>query len=247
MVVVASALGQRAEACSCRTPALLSGLVVPLNARLPVLDPFSTDTSFALTTAGGIVVPADAVVVPGGFIVVPMQRLAPDTGYLLTHGGDPESFQTGSSVDELSPASPTILANFTHSVSPVLGRNSCNLGGEGFLVSLSSPVDGVLFQVFTGPTTASIDTSSPAMVLQVNPSASFFLGDSSVCGPRFPVSKMANLAIQVRTVDLAGNVSELSNAVQLKSSGCSATGGSTLVLAALLLFGKSLKRGPKRR
>lgn len=243
VVGVVGALGQRAEACSCRSePFVFSGLEIPVNASLPVL---STDTEFTLTTEGGIAVAAEAVVVPGGFAVVPTQPLAPDAGYTLTHSGGVVAFRTGAGADVQAPA-PPILGSFTHSVGPLIARSTCELvGGEGFVVSLSSPVDGVVFQIFTGANPESIDTSSPAMVLPVDPSASFFLGDSSLCSARFPASKMANLAIQVRTVDLAGNVSELSNPLQLKGSGCSATGGSALVLAALLLARKSLKRGQK--
>lgn len=243
VMVVVSALGQRADACSCRfDPFVFTGLEVPVNASLPVL---STDTEFTLTTEGGSVVAAEAVAIPAGFAVVPTQPLAPNTGYVLTHSAGSTTFRTGAGSDELTPTAPTLGVS-GHSFGPLFAGSTCDLvGGECFLIALSSPGDGVLVHVFTGATTESIDSAVPAMVLPISGSSSFFLGDSVLCSPRFPVSKMSNLAIQARTVDLAGHVSELSNPLQLKGGGCSASGGSALVLAALLLARKSLKRGHK--
>ena len=245
VVTAVSAFSQRAHACSCRKPSLFVTEPVAVNAQIPVLDPFSTDTSFTLITEGGLAVTAAAVVVPGGFIVVPTEPLAPNTTFWLTHCDNSGSFRTGSERDDLSPTTPTI-AGSSHHVSPLFPAGSaCDLGGEGFLISLSSPIDGAFWEVFSGPTAATIDLSTPSMAIQVDASNSFFFGDASLCSSRFPVSKMPSLAIQVRTVDLAGNASELSEPMQLKS-GCSITGGSALVLALLLLTRKSLKRGEKR-
>lgn len=60
-------------------------------------------------------------------------------------------------------------------------------------------------------------------------------GDKLLCNPqRLAISSMPSLAVQVRAVDIAGNVSELSNAIQVK--GCSATGGTALILLSALFL-----------
>lgn len=242
VVMVVSVLNQRAEACSCVSPPVLGVEGVPLNARLPVLGQAIDPSLLALTTVdGGVIVPTSVETVPGGFIVVPDVLLSPHTHYTL---GSLAGFGTGDSVDEAAPAAPSLGA-FTHSVSPVIGGSSCDTGGESFSIvvpEFSVPDPFTVFEVFTGPGTDRVDASQPALLL---PSASPMLfGDGFLCMPQLATSHMPNLAVAIRTRDLAGNVSPLSNAVQLKgSAGCSTTGGS----AVALLLGIALIRRRKIR
>ncbi|HEY1087731.1 MAG TPA: hypothetical protein VGE37_08550 [Archangium sp.] len=118
--------------------------------------------------------------------------------------------------------------------------DSCDLGGEDFEVSFDNPAgEAVVFQLFTGPSVTTIDQTKPARVLQVYRATSFAFGDRARCTlTSFPASQVSDLAIQVRAVDYAGNVSDFSNAIQLKSSssGCSATGGTALILLSALFL-----------
>lgn len=241
VMVGVAGVSQRAEACSCSNApfAFNTSELLPRNAKLPLLGPGVAGSSFELTGADGGVVPASAVAVPGGFLVVPEQPLAPNEAFTLSNGSERRSFQTSELFDEVAPPAPT-LGSFTHVLSPAVGRSTCDLGGEGFQLTVTGVAAGqTRFEVFTGATTDSIDTSSPALVIPGDPVV--FLGDSSVCSARLPTSTRSQLAVQLRAVDLSGNASPLSNAVQLKSSGCSATGeGSLVVLLALL--GRRLRR-----
>jgi hypothetical protein len=248
LVVLLGAMSQRAEACSCiSSPFLFSGAGVPLNARLPVLGAFNTSANFELSTDGGTLVASRTEVVPGGVIVIPDEPLAPSTDYALSFeaaSNGPIFFRTSDEADQVAPSTPSI-SSFTHFVSPALGRSTCDLGGDGFTLTLSGFVSEpfTFFEVFTGTATDRIDTTKPALLVPAG--ASFFLGDASVCEHNLSTSTMSDLAVQVRTVDAAGNASALSNAVQLKRGGCSSTGGPALGLGGLLLL--ALRNGPKRR
>jgi uncharacterized protein (TIGR03382 family) len=142
-------------------------------------------------------------------------------------------------LDEVAPLAPA-LGTVTHNVSPVF-RSTCDLGGEGFSIAVSGvdPAPLSAFHVFMGPTTSSIDTSAPGLILPAE-FGMVSLGDNSVCaqadGSSFPVSTMTSLAVQIRLVDGPGNASELSNAVQLKpGAGCSSTSALPLGLLVVLL------------
>lgn len=247
VVVAASASGQRAEACSCKRLFFSPpSEAVALNARFPVIGAFEAAASFVLREASGATVAASATAAPGGFFVVPDAPLAPNTDYVLEIEGEGESpFRTATQLDQTPPGSISLGA-FTHLVSPVIGRSTCDLGGEQFTL----PVFGhttedslAVFEIFTGRTTATIDTSAPALIVP----AVFGVvgvGDMSLCSPKTPTSTVSELAIQARLVDGAGNASELSNAVQLKGGGCSAVGGSAFGLAALLVL---VRRNPLKR
>jgi hypothetical protein len=220
---------------------------VPLNARIPVLGPFSPGGTFELSTDGGTLVPSRTEEVPGGVIVIPDEPLAPGTDYALSFEAAPNGplfFRTGDELDQVAPSTPSI-SSFTHFVSPALGRSTCDLGGDGFTLTLSGFVSEpfTFFEVFTGPATDRIDTTKPALLVPAG--ARFFLGDASVCEHNLSTSTMSDLAVQVRTVDGAGNASAFSNAVQLKRGGCSSAGGPALGLVGLLLW--TLRNGSKRR
>lgn len=225
----------RVEACSCDgTGFAFEGSGVPRNARLPLLGPFVSTEDLRLLTRAGEPVPARLELVPGGLFFVPEAPLAADAGYVLEDRGRRFEFVTSAEDDLTAPPAPRI-GDFSFSQGAWLFRSTCDLGGEEFLINVESgtPTEPFeLLEVFMGPRTDAIDTSAPALVVPHR--AGFFLGNRTRCANNFPVSTVADLAVQVRTRDAAGNVSELSNVVQLKGGGCSAA-GSALGLAWVLL------------
>lgn len=243
VLVVGVAMGQRAEACSCSdTTFFARGPGVPLNVRLPVLGPMTTDPGFVLTTVvDGAIVPTTTQVVPGGFFVVPDAPLLRNTDYVLSPDLGQRSgqgFRTGESTQEVAPAEAPSLDSFTRTV---VGRSTCGEPGEVLIASVGGAL-GEIHEVFVGPTTASIDTSAPAFVVRAR--SSLYLGDGvGICDARFLTGSRPDLAIALRTRDLAGNVSPLSNAIQLKTGGCSSTSGPTLLLLVALLTGVRRKWG----
>jgi hypothetical protein len=233
-LMVVGVTQQRAEACSCNAnPDFPPATGVPLNAQLHVLLRRGA-SSFELRTENGVVATRTEQI-PNGVKLIPSEPLTADTNYVLVAPDTQEqsSFQTGSFVDDVAPAAPT-LGTPVHFVSPAIFRSTCDTGGETFSVPVPS-VSGV-YEVFIGPTVSTIDTTTPALTL----SGSFgviLVGDGSLCDSNFPVSTTADLAIAVREVDLAGNVSPLSEPIQLKggATGCTATDGPTLMILAGLL------------
>ncbi len=230
-LMVMGVLQQRAEACSCR-PTVFVPTLIPLNARIPVLTSGDLVGASLSSVDGGTAVPFTTEPIAGGFVVVPSEPLAPDSDYAFNDsvGSVSGLIRTRFINDETPPPAPTLGA-FTHFASPVF-HNTCEIsGGEGFTISVIDPEAAeVVYEIFTGPNAKSIDTSAPAVVL---PSGAITLHDASLCGRNFPVSSRGSLAVAVRSRDFAGNVSELSNAVQLK--GCSTTGGPGLLILASLL------------
>jgi hypothetical protein len=230
LMVLVAALQQRAEACSCR-PTTFVPTLVPLNARIPVLGPVD-QLGVVLSTADGRVVPSTTESIGSGFAVVPSVPLAPDTDYVLNDSAGLLSapFRTRLIDDEAAPPSP-VLGAVSHFVPPIF-RSTCLREGEAFSVAVSDPESAeVIYEVFTGSTVASIDSSEPTLVVPAI--GAITLDDASTCGWNFAVSKTPALAVAIRSRDFAGNVSELSNAVQLK--GCSASGGPALMVLAGLL------------
>jgi hypothetical protein len=242
--VVAVLAASRAEACSCSSQGFaFSGEGVPRNASLPWLGRFVMADAARLFDSDAQEVPVRVEPVPGGVFVVPVAPLAANAAYYLQNDRWGFSFTTGADDDLTPPAAPT-LTSFTVHRSPLLFRDGCDLGGEAFFIAVergSPPEAFEILEVFTGPRIDAIDTSAPALVVSQQ-EARVALADNSACGVSFPVSTLADLAVQVRSRDAAGNVSELSNAVQLKGGGCSA-GGSALGLGwAVLAFVRARRR-----
>lgn len=246
VVMVAVAVGLvagRAEACSCSAQGFaFEGSGLPRNARLPLLGPFVSTEAVRLLTPAGELVPARLETVPGGLFVVPEAPLAADAGYVLEEGGRPFQFVTSAADDLTAPPAPRI-GDFSFSQGAWLFRGGCDLGGEEFRVNVESGTPAEPFEVlevFMGPRVDAIDTSTPALVVPHR--GGFSLGNRSLCSNTFPVSTFADLAVQVRTRDAAGNVSELSNAVQLKGGGCSAAGSALGVAWVVLALARRRRR-----
>lgn len=251
VVMAAVAVGLvagRAEACSCAGSGFaFEGAGIPRNARLPLLGPFVTTEAtegLRLLTRAGEPVAVRLEPVPGGLFFVPEAPLEADAGYILEDRGMPFEFVTSAEDDLTAPPAPRI-GTFSFRQGEWLFRSSCDLGGEEFLINVESGTPTEPFEVlevFMGPRTDAIDTSAPALV--VPHQGGFLLGNRGLCSNTFPVSTLADLAVQVRARDAAGNVSELSNAVQLKSGGCSAAAGPALALGWWVL---PLARWRRRR
>jgi hypothetical protein len=238
-------LSTPAEACSCAEPSFFpfQDQTVPLNAKLPVLYS-SIDSTLEITSSNGDVVPYEIVPTSDeSFLLGFPQPLSAGSSYSVDAGiwTAHVQFTAGTTNDTTAPETPT-LRTFTHSKGSGQPRNrdTCDLGGEDFEVSFDNPAgEAVVFELFTGPSVATIDQTKPARVLQVYRATSFTFGDRGRCTlTSFPASQVSDLAIQVRAVDYAGNVSDFSNALQLKSasSGCSATGSTALILLSALFL-----------
>lgn len=241
-LVVVLAAG-RAEACSCNGNGFaFEGVGLPRNAQLPVLGASVTSTEVRLLTRDGMVVPTRTESVAGGVIVIPQEPLAANTSYVLQDRGTPFEFTTSTEDDLTAPAAP-LIGDVAFSQGAWLFRSTCDLGGEEFRITVQSqsPTESFeVLEVFAGPRTDAIDTSAPALVVPHR--GGFSLGNRALCSNNFPVSTLADLAVQVRSRDAAGNVSEFSNAVQLKSGGCSAA-GSALGLGWMgLAFARARRR-----
>lgn len=236
----------RAEACSCRTPGFVfEGEGVPRNAKLALLGPFVTEVDVRLLAGDGQEIATRVEPVPGGLFVVPNEPLVANTVYSFLHDSEVAGFTTGPDLDVTAPPAPT-LTGFTAHPSSLIRSSNCDLGGDAFMIFVESGSPREAFEVlevFVGARTDAIDTAQPALVVGA-PEGAFYLGDASACSRNFATSTMGDLAVQLRSRDAAGNVSEFSNAVQLKGGGCSATAGATAGLGWLVL---PLARGRRRR
>ena len=232
--MVVGVMQQRAEACSCVSePVLTNDKTVPLNVRIPILGLLETN-AFELRDTNGVLIPTTTEAVPGGLFLVPMAPLQPSTDYAISpvvSRSSVQRFQTGDAADEIAPLVAPQLGSFTRNVV----NSSCGKG-EVFAVTVPDFVnEPSVHEVFIGPTTKSIDTSHP--VLFVPAAGTLFIGDAVACQATLKTSAMADLAIAIRTRDFAGNVSPLSEPIQLKGggTGCTATDGPTVLLLAGLL------------
>lgn len=244
-VVTALAAG-RAAACTCDGSGFaFVGAGVPRNAKLPVLGGFVAADEVRLLTAAGQEVPARLEAAPNGVFVVPEAPLEAHTPYRLEHRAAAFDFVTSAEVDLVAPGVPRIGA-VTRAQGGGQFRSTCDLGGEDFRISVESgaPVDPFeVLEVYLGAHADGIDAGAPMLVVPHRDG--FVLGNRLLCANNFPVSRVADLAVQVRTRDAAGNVSELSNAVQLKGGGCS-TAGPGLGLACLALAFARGRRSERR-
>lgn len=237
LMVVLVGVSERAEACSCSPPdrVLTNDRVVPTDVRIPILGDLLQTQTFDLIDSNGTTVPATTERVPGGVFLVPLTSLEPNADYAVTPVIDRYSgqgFRTGDGPGELVSVPAPTLGTFTRFV--IDGSSTCGGPGESFQVNVSETMsEPTMHEVFVGSTTDTIDTRAPAFFFRARPI--LFLSEVSICEPKFPTSS-PDLAIAIRTRDLAGNVSPLSNAIQLKSGGCSATGGPSLLLLAGLLL-----------
>lgn len=231
-------LSNRAEACSCVHPPIPfdNASAVPLNARLTVLQPLDGVTPELLAPNGDVVACDLESTTATSFTLLPKQPLLPGANYSVRFGRG-AAFATGTSLDTTAPAAPSLGTATLSPRTAFPSPGTCDLGGEDVTVDfVNHATEPVLFEIFTGPTTASIDLTRPGLIIDPSHLTSFRFGDQGLCNPRFAISSTASLAIQVRAVDFAGNVSELSNPLQLKTGGCSATGGTALILLSALFL-----------
>jgi hypothetical protein len=68
---------------------------------------------------------------------------------------------------------------------------SCDLGGEDVIIDFTDPAaEQVVLEIFTGPSTASIDLTAPKLVLEPS-GGSLVFGDKGLCNPRLRVAQVA--------------------------------------------------------
>lgn len=218
-------------ACSCAQlfdtlPA--NGAVAPSNARVLItgnlLDP---GTDFFLTTADQRV-PALSIAVGRSVRLEPSEPLTSGLTYALPGLG--ASFTLSDQPDKSAPATPTVTAQPRETFAD--GASSCG-GGETIKLEITgNEDDAVFYEVFAGNTVETIDFEKPVQVL----SERFSYLSSHSCSSNFPLGERPDLALAVRAIDAAGNVSDFSIARQLKTAGCSTTPGLFVLISLIPLF-----------
>ncbi|MBL8915285.1 MAG: hypothetical protein JNM17_31565 [Archangium sp.] len=226
VAVVAGLFSSYALACSCgRTLRIFpsSGLV-------------PTNFVIQATTNGGSVqplmlfdqdqgVPLDVAEHTTSWVTLrPARPLAPRTTYRLlnSEGAELESFTTTDGPDNTPPA-PRALSKTTREATsgPCGDFESVTLELEP-----GEQNEPTALLVFTGETNTSRALEGDARAFTIDSRLV-----NSACETNFPLLTTPNVAIAVRTIDVAGNVSELSTAKQAKSGGCSSSAELLIILA----------------
>ncbi|MDP3231770.1 MAG: hypothetical protein Q8N26_03270 [Myxococcales bacterium] len=218
---------------------------VPLNVQLRFWSSLSGVELFR----GDERVPADRVEEGGVAALVPRQVLAPLTMYSVrVRGAALESGPTFTTGTEVDSTPPTVGAPTLRSFRPPL-VDSSSCGGPRFeFFSLAyDPQDdrtaaGQLIHLgFVGTTVDDIGLDAPTF----GTTGLLIIESSNSCGDSTlpDLMKRPQLAALAVVVDLAGNRSAPSQAVQVKGSGgCSAAGGSLALLSAILVPLRRLRR-----
>ena len=210
---------------------------VPLNVQLR----FSSTISGVELFRGDQPVPADRVEEGGVAALVPRQVLAPLTVYSVRtpSTGVLSTFTTGTDIDSTPPTlgAPTLQA-FRH---PVVDLSSCgDRRFEFFSLAYGAQDDrtaaGQLIHLgFVGSTVDDIGLDAPAL----GTTGGLIIENSNYCGDQSTLPGLMErpqLAALAVVVDLAGNRSAPSQAVQVKGcGGCSGAGGSLAILSTVLL------------
>lgn len=162
----------------------------------------------------------------------PTRSLTPQTTYRLVadDGSELATYRTLDGPDEVPPA-PRALIKTTRTFSP--SASTCG-DSESVALELDSPEAGAEatgLLVFTGESMSSPSLQGEAQVFTTD---GFLI--NARCSTNFPLKSTADLALAVRVIDAAGNVSELSQARQAKSAGCSTTSAELLVVLAAAVF-----------
>lgn len=232
-------LGGNALACSCRTITSFfppSGSTVPTNAEFQVTQTVGPVPPLTLVVEGsGVVLEVDVVTRHAAWLSVrPRTKLTPGTMVRLstTNSDGLEAQATwvvGSAADE----TPPLPRALTGTARTFIGRPGSSCGNsESVQLTIDPPTsdDPSALFVFAGPD----DVSVASAALPSGFTEDGLLGDST-CFFNFGLQAVPDLALGVRAVDFAGNLSELSNVKQAKTAGCSAAPGVLGVVAVVLL------------
>lgn len=111
--------------------------------------------------------------------------------------------------------------------------------GESLQLKLdaSTSTEPTALLIFTGRTVITLDADAAAFT------EADLLSDGP-CGMNLPLLVMPDLAVAVRVVDAAGNVSDLSSAKQVKTAGCSSAPELLGVFGVLALLHRRLQSSP---
>jgi hypothetical protein len=237
LVLAVVCLAAEALACSCRSvvsvfPPSRSG--VPTNVEFQVTTNIAEVPSLQLF-ADDQGVPLEVIAHHAGWVTLrPTVPLQPRTRYDLSSlNSDASGFSffatytTADGPDEVPPAPRAIASTsrrFIESASTCGNSESLTLK-----LSVEQERDVTALVVFTGDTTSA---------LSAEPSTFSTTGvlTNSLCDSNYPLQGSPNLAVAVRVIDFAGNLSELSEAKQAKSGGCSAAPALLGVLGLSLLL-----------
>ncbi len=256
VVVVVSALSPvRADACSMRVRQAAQppdgATNVPLNVvpRVIGIHDGIADMPLRLSGPGGDVAITVVRHDVNSLEVRPALLLAPRTTYQLTNvATDPNgpplnaepltvSFTTGDAEDTTAPSAPTITGvQETHS--DWFNKNTCPAWqryqlGLTDLADANTPSSGLLVEVTPGKTT---DALTPTHAYTMFPGESSISADPSA----------SDLAVELRAVDWAGNVSPPTAPRQLKRLGCSSVPGGGAPAVALLVAWALRRRSAAR-
>ncbi|MFT3713452.1 MAG: hypothetical protein QM817_37830 [Archangium sp.] len=233
--VVVVLVGAEALACSCRPildvfpPAESS---VPTNVIFQVTLNASSPPRFQLFLDDQGV-PLETTERPGTNWVTlkPVNELTPGGKYVLRSedGSFSGNFFVMGGRDDSAPAARTLKKTSRNFVA---SGSSCG-NTESIQLDVSEPLEtGTALLVFTGESTSSqsLQGEASTFISQVE------LLSQSGCNTNLPLQSLPNLAVGVRVVDFAGNVSELSEVKQAKSAGCTAAPALLGILGALAML-----------
>jgi hypothetical protein len=233
LVVMLAMLGAEALACSCSTPTSVfppSGARVPLNAVFQLTAPtFGAETPRLFV--GNVELALRVRTNSASWLSVQaLQPLPPNTELTLVvpdarFGVTSVTYTTTDTTDDAPPATRAL-----RSVSRTYNSNAGSTCGPSESVTMLLDGDDEAdtgFLIVTGSDTATAAAES-AFVRRP------LLVDMA-CARDFPLRDTPDLAVGVRVVDFAGNVSELSEVRQAKTAGCASAPTLGVLLAALLL------------
>lgn len=232
--VVVALLAGESLACSCaRVVSVfpLSESSVPTNVVFQLTQNVGTLPTFQLFTGDqGVALEQTAHLGTNWVTVKPLVELMPGAKYVLRSedGAFTANFFVGGGRDESAPAARGLMKT---SRTFVASKSTCG-DSESLHFELSEPLEEqTALLVFTGETTSSKSLQAEASTF----SQGAFLANSS-CDTNFPLQTTPNLAVGVRVIDIAGNVSELSEVKQAKSGGCTAAPALLGILGALTML-----------
>lgn len=237
-------LSGSALACSCRIETEIfppSSSIIPTNVQFQLTHGFRVSASPTLSREDGTVVPTLETTRSTTWITLaPLQPLEPNTKYTVTTTGGPDGmeffgFTTTDGPDE-TPPEPRRFSSFVREVSP--GGSSCG-PGESIRFNLSARVEPATTLVMMSGVNSQQLSEVPTALI-----GEFGLFEGG-CGRNFALLKTGDLAIDLRVIDFAGNLSTTPEVHQLKTAGCSATPG--LFAPLVLAFFLARKRSRRQR
>jgi hypothetical protein len=236
LLLAVTLLGANALACSCRGTTRVfppAGSEVPTNVVFQVTQNAGELAPLKLFEGSQTPVEVDSVVHHPRWVTVrPRAPLLPGATYRLTDGMEfTATFTAEAGADETAPA-PRALLSTRRTFVP--GNSTCG-NAESVQLTLEAAATGepTALLVFSGVTTSSLGAEASGFT------EGTLLSDS-LCAQNFSLLTTPDLALAVRVIDAAGNLSEASSAKQVKTAGCSSAPALLGVFGVLLLLPRRL-------